>query len=379
MVDNEYPREGSILVNPLRRADYRPPPAPSPRWFHQRLPGYAVTPLVEMPALAASLDLERVFVKDEASRLGLPAFKMLGASWAIYRALSERLGIASTDWATIDDLKLLASPARPLTLAAATDGNHGRAVARMARLLGFGGRIWVPSNTVPARIAAIEGEGATVHVCSGGYDDAVAASAEAADAHTLVISDTSWPGYHTVPAWVIEGYETILQEIDNQLGQSPDAVVVPIGVGALAAAVARHYRQSAPGPALIGVEPIDAACMMESVRAGKPIQLAHEQKSIMAGLNCGTPSPLAWPTVSACFDMFVTVSDDEDIGAMRLFNRNGIFAGESGAASLAGLITVARADAAFRETLAHSKIVLLSTEGITDPEFYARHIDPASH
>jgi diaminopropionate ammonia-lyase len=83
MVDNEYPREGSILVNPLRRADYRPPPAPSPRWFHQRLPGYAVTPLVEMPALAASLDLERVFVKDEASRLGLPAFKMLGASWAI--------------------------------------------------------------------------------------------------------------------------------------------------------------------------------------------------------------------------------------------------------------------------------------------------------
>jgi diaminopropionate ammonia-lyase len=368
--------KGTILVNPMRRADFRSLPVPSPSWFHRRLPGYAVTPLRELPAIATSLGIERVYVKDEATRLGLPAFKMLGASWAIYRVLSERLGLEPDNWATIDDLNSLVAPLRPLTLAAATDGNHGRAVARMACLLGFSSRIWVPSNTARARIAAIEEEGATVHVSSSGYDDAVAAAAAAADDQTIVISDTSWPGYQTVPAWVIEGYETILEEIDDQLAQPPDIVVVPIGVGALAAAVARHYRQSEPSTMLIGVEPIDAACVMESIRAGRPIQLLGEQRSIMAGLNCGTPSPIAWPLIAASFDLFITVSDDEDIHAMRLFHRNGIFAGESGAASLAGLVCAAVNHGALRQKLARSRVVLLSTEGITDPDFYSRQIGP---
>jgi diaminopropionate ammonia-lyase len=340
------------------------------------LPGYAVTPLRELPAIATSLGVERVFVKDEATRLGLPAFKMLGASWAIYRVLSKRLELEPGDWATLDDLYSLVAPLRPLTLAAATDGNHGRAVARMARLLGFHSRIWVPSNTARARIAGIEEEGATVQVSSGGYDDAVAAAAAAADNHTIVISDTSWPGYETVPAWVIEGYETIAEEIDDQLGRAPDIVVVPIGVGALAAAIAHHYRQTDPSVMLIGVEPIDAACVMESIRAGRPIQLPGEQRSIMAGLNCGTPSSIAWPIVSASFDLFVTVSDDEDIDAMRVLYRNDIFAGESGAASLAGLASVAFNKDTVAEKFSRSRVVLLSTEGITDPDFYSKQIGP---
>jgi diaminopropionate ammonia-lyase len=368
---------GTILVNPMKRADYRAPPSVSPRWFHRRLPGYAVTPLRELPQLASSLGVGRIFVKDESMRLGLPAFKMLGASWATYRVLADKLGCGPQDWASIDDLKSLVRPLHPVTLAAATDGNHGRAVARMARVLGFASRIWLPSNTVEARIAAIAEEGATVHVSQGGYDDAVAESAAAADAQTLVISDTSWLGYETVPAWVIEGYATILEEIDEQLDAAdidkPDMVVVPIGVGAFAAAVAGHYRQTGARPMLVGAEPTSAACAMESARAGKLVQLEGPQHSIMAGLNCGTPSPIAWPTVSASFDLFVTVSDDEDIDAMRTFHRNGIVSGESGSAPLAALTVMSR-DFAIRETLRTSTIVLLSTEGITDPAFYAKEI-----
>ena len=366
-----------ILTNPMRRLDFRARPQSSPRWFHRKLPDYAVTPLHELPALASSLGISRLFVKDESTRLGLPAFKMLGASWATYRVLIEKLGHEPRDWRNIEDLKSLVARLKPLTLAAATDGNHGRAVARMARLLGFASRIWVPANTARARIEAIRGEGASVHISSGGYDDAVAEAAAAADAQTLVISDTSWPGYETVPGFVIEGYATILEEIDEQLGAcgivNPDMMVLPIGVGAFAAAVATHYRVADQETLLVGAEPTDAACVMTSAAAGEIITLEGPQTSIMAGLNCGTPSPIAWPTISASFDIFVTVTDDQDVSAMRTFHRHGVVSGESGAASLAALMILAQ-DSKFRPTLAGSTVVLLSTEGITDPEFYQRNV-----
>lgn len=369
--------EPTVLENPLRDQNFVAEPGRSPRWFHRRLPGYAPTPLHDVAALASGLGVGRVLVKDESSRLGLPAFKMLGASWASYRALCGRLG-AEPEWSTIEDLRAAFAPLSPLTLATATDGNHGRAVARFAALLGFSARIRVPAGTVAARIEAIEGEGAEVSVSEGGYDQAVAEVAAAADDRTLVVSDTSWPGYRDIPGWVIEGYSTILEEIDEQMREmgagAADAVVVPIGVGAFAAAVAGHYRRrGAPDGLLIGAEPVDAACVMESARAGHIVTLPGEQHSIMAGLNCGTPSPVAWPTVSAGFDHFVTVSDDQALGAMRALARHGIEAGESGAASLAAFETLLRLGRPARLDGA-SQVVLISTEGVTDPDFYRREV-----
>ena len=102
-----------------------------------------------------------------------------------------------------------------MTLAAATDGNHGRAVAHMAALLGFDAKIYVPAGTAQARIDGIASEGAQVEIVDGTYDDAVARSAEDANERCLVISDTSWPGYEQVPRWVMEGYSTIFWEIDE--------------------------------------------------------------------------------------------------------------------------------------------------------------------
>lgn len=363
------------LRNPLRDEGFVLPPATTaPRDFHRRLPGYEPTPLRDVPSLAAQLGVGRVLVKDEASRLGLPAFKMLGASWASYRALVDRLGHEPPSWETLDDLARIIDPLRPLTLATATDGNHGRAVARMARLLGLGARIWVPKNTVAARIEGIEREGASVTVSAGGYDDAVRESAAAADDRTLVISDTSWEGYQTVPAWVIEGYSTIFAEIDEQTGAmalpAPTAVVVPMGVGAFAAAVVSHYRaEGSPPTAIIGAEPTSAACVLESARAGGIITLEGEQDSIMAGLNCGTPSPIAWPRVSAGLDWLVAVDDDQARDAMRRFAEVGIVSGESGAASLAAALQL-RDDTGSDVLGADDTLLLLSTEGATDPVAY---------
>ena len=179
-----YANPHRVPVPPVARV------AGTPRAFHRELPGYAVTPLVEAPALATELGLDAVWVKVESSRLELPSFKILGASWAVSRLLVDRYGTLP-DLPTLDDLRAALATDVPITFVAATDGNHGRAVARMARLLGCACRILVPAGTADARIAGIESEGATVEVLDGTYDDAVAASAALAGPDVLVVSDTS--------------------------------------------------------------------------------------------------------------------------------------------------------------------------------------------
>lgn len=363
----------TIVDNPLRdlalTTEARDPAVAA---FHARLPDYAATPIHVADDLAATLGVAQVVVKDEASRLGLPAFKMLGASWATYRLLEQTRGEPFAAWTTIDELRQQVASMGALTLAAATDGNHGRAVARMARWLGFSARIRVPVGTVSARIDAIASEGAEVTVSDGNYDTAVAEVAAWADDTTLVVSDTSWEGYQDVPAWIIDGYSTIFAELDEQLAAAglaaPTAIFVPVGVGAFGASVVDWARSpGGPGGVLVAVEPDDAACVMESARAGELVTLPGEQRSIMAGLNCGTPSPVAWPRLSAGTDAFAVVSDDDARAAMRQLAAAGIESGESGAASLAGASQFA---AAGRLT-ADDRVLLLSTEGITDPEAYA--------
>jgi diaminopropionate ammonia-lyase len=168
--------------------------------FHRSLDGYAPTRLVELPELAAATGVGRVFAKDESTRLGLPAFKALGASWAIRRVLDEY------------------PPGARLTIVTATDGNHGRAVARFARLLGQSATIYLPRGVHPAAVAAIAGEGARVVHVDGVYDEAVAAAAAAADRPGCVlVQDTAWGGYERIPGWIVDGYDTLLVEVDEQL------------------------------------------------------------------------------------------------------------------------------------------------------------------
>lgn len=349
-----------------------------PLAFHQRLPGYAPTPLREAPGIAGNLGLDRLWVKDESHRMGLPAFKILGASWAVYRAIQQMLPnrvyrYPERDGETLADLARHLEPVKPLTLTCATDGNHGRAVARMASLLGLDAHIYVPADMAPARQTAIAGEGARVTVVDGTYDDAVARSADDMGEHTLVISDTSWPGYEDVPRWVIEGYATIFWEVDDELQRhgepGPDLVAVQIGVGALAAAVVRHYRRpdAAPQPFILGVEPTHAACVLASMEAGRIVQIPGPHDSIMSGLNCGLPSAIAWPLVSRGIDAFVAIDDERAREGMRALAAEGIVAGECGAAGLAGLTAWLQS---FGGDGTGRRALVISTEGATDPEAY---------
>jgi diaminopropionate ammonia-lyase len=327
-------------LNPHRDPDYAPGPLPEdPRAFHRTLPGYAPSPLLDAPQLAQEWGVPRVYLKDEAERFGLPAFKALGASWAVERALQT---------------------CAPRALVTATDGNHGRAVAWMARRRGLDATILMPAGTAQARIDAIRGEGATVELVDGDYDETVRRAAGLADDDHLLVSDTSWPGYETIPGHVIEGYSTIFDELEEQLLMPPAVVFVPVGVGALAAAAARALRPD--GPTLVAVEPEDADCLRRSVLAGEPVTVPGPHDSVMAGLNCGTPSSLAWPDIRDAFDVFVAIEDELAHQGMRRLAALGLDRGEC-----AGGV-VGAAQAALPRIDAHDgAVVLLLTEGVTDP------------
>lgn len=372
--------QATLLENPLAQPERRwPAPDPAIRAFHRRLPGYRATPLLECPELARHYGVKGVLVKAETQRMGLPSFKILGASWATYRALCDRLGSEPEPWADVDDLARRVAFLKPFSLAAATDGNHGRAVARMARLLGFGCRIFVPEGTSPARIGAIESEGAEVVVVDGDYDDAVERSAGEMSGTCLVISDTSWPGFEAIPGSVMDGYTTIFLEIEEALlasnAPAPDVAIVPVGVGALMAAAVTYFRSRPWRGALVAVEPDDANCLQASAKAGRMTAVPGPHRSIMVGLNCGLPSSVAWPRLAAGVDWMVAIGSERARQGMRELADAGVVGGETGASSLGALAALHgdASTAAFRGRglLGPDKrILLVVTEGATDREHY---------
>ncbi len=355
------------------------PPAPAEvHGFHASLPGYAPTPLTELPSLAGELEVGRVFVKDESCRLGLPAFKALGASWAVHRTLAERVGPAErsgpAERAGLAERTGSQEAGGPVTLVTATDGNHGRAVARMARLLGQRAHVFVPEGVHPAATAAIAAEEARVTEVAGNYDEAVrqAADAVAAAPAAVLIQDTAWPGYERIPGWIVEGYATLFAEIDTQLAAVeaglPDLVAVPVGVGSLAQAAVTHYRSRPAGAAaLLSVEPDSAAGVLASLTRQAPVTVTTGVTT-MTGLNCGTPSTLAWPYLRDGLDAAIAVTDADSARAADDLAALGVPSGPCGAASLAGVRAALTGDgaAARRTALAlgpASTLVLLSTEG----------------
>ncbi len=348
-----------------------------PLAFHTQLSGYEPTRLVASPRLADRLGVASVVVKYEQERFGLPAFKMLGAAWATFRAVAAFAAVDFARLSGFDDL-LRDGVRLPKRLVTATDGNHGRAIARLAKMLGIEAHVWVPSDMKQQRISDIEGEGAVVHVVDGSYDLAVTTAASHASHDVIVVSDTAWPGYEEVPAWVVDGYSTIFREIDDQLAQmnhpAPTVVPLPIGVGGLATAAIVHFG-SRLDTKMIGVEPTQAACALAALRAGHVVTIDAEFDTEMVGLNCGTVSLTAYPHLATGLHSTMTVDDTWAEDAMRLYHEEALEVGASGAATLAGLLAL-RDDPpphAWVPT-ASDHVLLIATEGPTDPVHHRQTI-----
>jgi diaminopropionate ammonia-lyase len=318
-------------------------------------PGYAPTPLHLLDRQTRALELGAVLYKNEDRRFGLHSFKALGGAYAVERIVRAGGG-------------------KRITVCSATDGNHGRSVAWGAQRAGCGCVIYIHEKVSEGRAAAIRAFGAEVRRVAGNYDDSVRRAAE--DSHAngwTVVSDTSWDGYDEIPRDVMQGYAVMIAEALEQ-GAAPTHVLVQGGVGGVAAAVVAQLWESigASRPRVVVVEPTRADCLTRSAELGRMAHLTGDLDTIMAGLSCGEPSPLAWTILDRGADAFLAIDDARIAPAMRELATQGIVGGESGVAGLAGLDLVAR-DSDHRCALgldSMSRVLLFGTEGATDPALY---------
>jgi len=318
--------------------------------------GHGPTPLYALPALAQRLGVAELRVKDESQRFGFGAFKALGGVFAVHEFVAAHKERAPAD----------------IVFTTASSGNHGRSVALGAQSVGAPCTIFLPKFTSAEKEAAIRARGAQVIRIDGDYDTAVAeCRRQAGEKGWTVISDTSWPGYETVPLDVMRGYTMLADEIVREWPEGPTHLFVQAGVGGLAAAVIGYLWAVLPQrPLSIMVEPRSADCWFQSNKAGKPALASGDASTAMGGLACREISPITWPVLGLGTDWFMTIAEDQVMPARRQFAHPldgdpALASGPSGCAGLAGLTRVA-ADAAALEALGldkSSRVLLINSEG----------------
>ena len=337
-------------------------------------PRHAPTPLVSLPALAARLGLGEIRVKDESQRFGFGAFKALGGVIAVYDVLAGAVREAKKVDASFADIMngVHKDVTGGFVFATASSGNHGRAVAAGARLMGNRCVIFLPKFTSAEKEAAIRARGAEVIRIDGDYDTAVATCRTQSTANGwTIISDTSWDGYEDVPKSVMRGYCVLAREAMLQWPAAPTHVFVQAGVGGLAAAVIGYLWAELPHrPTFIVVEPESADCWFQSNRTGKPTLASGDADTVMGGLACREISPVTWPVIGDGADWFMTIGEDSVMPARKLYAHPvdgdpAIASGPSGCAGMAALSRVCADPAAVAALKLgkDSRVLLINSEG----------------
>lgn len=396
--------EAHALLNPLARESAAPYDATlaqvlSPTGFDAALaditrwPGYAPTPLRSLDQLARQLGIGQLLYKDERRRFGLGSFKALGGAYAVAKLLRHRVQSAH-GLPAVDSEQLLSGQFSDLvgaaTVTCATDGNHGRSVAWGAQLFGCRCVIFVHETVSQGRRDAIAHYGAEVREVKGNYDDAVrAATAAAVDGGWTVVSDTSYPGYHDIPRDVMHGYGVMAKEIADQMAgdEPPTHVIAQAGVGGLAAAVCASFwlHWGERRPRFVVVEPTRADCIYRSLQVGRPVVVEGALDTVMAGLACGEVSALAWDILREGANAALAIDDAYALEAVRQLANPApgdppLVAGETGGVGLAALLA-AHDHPAIGQLLGldtQSRVLLLGTEGDTDPVIYRQIVGRAA-
>lgn len=370
---------------------FRVSAAQQAKQFHCRMEGYSKTPLIRLKGLARSLGVKDIFVKNESERFGLNAFKGLGGSYAMFRVLCRKLGLDPRG-ASLSDLKTETAQAeiQKTVFVTATDGNHGRGVSWAGGIFGCQVHVYMPAGSVEVRAEAIRKVGpAEVTITDMNYDRTVRFAMEQSEKNGWhLIQDTAWDGYEEIPSWIVQGYLTMASEITEELEAlkvEPTHLFLQAGVGAMAGGVLGYFADyyGDRKPVAVIVEPTEANCVYRSAQIGdgEPHSVDGDPVTIMAGLNCGTPCKVTWPILRDYAQFYLSCPDYVAAHGMRTYaaplpGDDRIVSGESGAATLgaASLILSREELRDVRERMGFdqdSVILLINTEGDTDPENYA--------
>ena len=255
-----------------------------------------------------------------------------------------------------------------------SSGNHAQAIARAARLLGIRALVVMPDNAPAVKVAGVRADGAEIEFVGPHNEERVARAHEIADRDGMVLV----PSANHLD--VITGQGTIGLEIVEQLRETALAgaavdnfsVLVPVGLGGLAAGVATAVKALVPGAEVRGVEPALAADTRDSLAAGEPTPWpsAKTSMTIADGLRGEAPAPVPFAHLKASLDGVIVVEEDEIRGAMRAGAAEAHLVLEpSGAATLAALLF-------HFDELRPGPVVLVLSGGNVDPDRYMELVRP---
>lgn len=358
--------------------------------FYHSVPFYHPTPLVKLPNFAHENKLGTVYIKDEAHRFDsrLKAFKATGGLFAMACCIAKQAGLPLAGL-TYDQLQTPAvkAVANKLIFYTATDGNHGRGVAWAAAKLGTHAVIKMPVGSTRLRAEHIaQFNNAQVEITDKNYDDTVQFVYELSqkDPNGILIQDMAWSGYTKIPQEISAGYSIIVNEILDQLAKDdyPTHLFLQAGVGQLSSGIINALFSQLPTnyyPIVTIVEPANVACYFLSAQGadGLAHTVSGSPQTIMAGLNCQTPSSISFPLIKKTASFYGTLTDEVAANGMRILahprgNDPVIVSGESGVAAFAFLNAVVQ-NSQYRQMLkldSTSRVLVINTEGDTDEHDY---------
>ncbi|MEA2676217.1 MAG: threo-3-hydroxy-L-aspartate ammonia-lyase, partial [Chloroflexota bacterium] len=220
-----------------------------------------------------------------------------------------------------------------------SSGNHAQAIARAARLLGIRALVVMPSNAPAVKVAGVRADGAEIEFVGPHNEERVARAHEIADNDGMVLVPSA-NHLNVIAGQGTIGLEIVAQLVAAGLTDAP-VVLVPVGLGGIAAGVSTAVKAVRPDAHVFGVEPELAADTRESLAARelKPWPSEKTSSTIADGLRGEAPSPIPFRHLLANLEGVVTVSEAEIGAAIAVGAREArVVLEPSGAVSLAALI-----------------------------------------
>ncbi|MDC0215657.1 diaminopropionate ammonia-lyase [Candidatus Pelagibacter sp.] len=322
---------------------------------------YLPTPLISLNKLSKKLKLNNIFYKDESKRFNLKSFKALGGAYAVEKVSEGN---------------------KNLIISTATAGNHGRSVAWGSKKLGLKCKIFISEFVSEFRAEAMRSFGAKIIRVKGNYDNSLKECIKQSKQNNWqIVQDVAWQDYQLVPKLTMAGYSVMMKEISDQVNnQKISHIILQAGVGGMAAAmvagIARYLNNI---PKIIIVEPENAACVLQSVKAGKIQKISIKKESLMGGMSCDEVSLVPWEILKNSVNYCVTVSDDLISNTVKSFANSEysdkkIIGGECSTPGVMSLIGLSK-DTKLRKKInldENSNILLFGCEGDADEELYQK-------